>query len=161
MKSILALSAACVLALSTLGTASVARAQTPDPAVLAPVNGLIDAFNHNDAASIAGLHAPGAVILDEFAPYAWSGPTAVMAWGADFGKFAVAHGVTSGVVSLSAPSTVEVNGDRAYVVAPSVIAFTTKDKPIKNAGSFTFALIKTDKGWLIQSWAYARGAALP
>ena len=67
----------------------------------------------------------------------------------------------AGVVQINDPTLAEVNGDHAYVVAPSVITFKTKDGQMKNAGTFTFALVKGADGWKIQSWAYARGAALP
>ena len=150
------------LAGSLLAAPLTAFAQTAvDPAVLAPIKQLNEGFNTNAAAKIAGAHVASPVILDEFAPYAWSGPTAIMGWGGDFAKFAVAKGVLGGVVQINDPSVAEVNGDRAYVVAPSVITFKTRDGQIKNAGSFTFALVKTADGWKIQSWAYSRGAALP
>ena len=138
-----------------------AQAQTADPAVLAPIRMLSEGFNANAPAKIAAAHAASPVILDEFAPYAWSGPTAVMGWGADFGKFAAAHGVLGGVVEIKDPTVAEVNGDHAYVVSPSIITFKTKDGQIKNAGAFTFALVKLADGWKIQSWSYARGAVLP
>jgi hypothetical protein len=142
--------------------AAPALAQTAtDPAVLAPIKQLSEGFNSNSPAKIAGAHVASPIILDEFAPYSWSGATAVPAWGADFGKFAVSRGVLGGVVQINDPTLAEVNGDHAYVVAPSVITFKTKDGQMKNAGTFTFALVKQADGWKIQSWAYTRGAALP
>ena len=153
---------ALALASTLLASPVLALAQTPvDPAVLAPIKQLNDGFNTNAPAKIAGAHVASPIILDEFAPYAWSGPTAIMGWGGDVAKFAASKGVLSGVVQINDPSVAEVNGDHAYVVAPSVITFKTKDGQVKNAGTFTFALVKAADGWKIQSWAYARGAALP
>ena len=153
---------ALALASTLLASPVLALAQTPvDPAVLAPIKQLNDGFNTNAPAKIAGAHVASPIILDEFAPSAWSGPTAIMGWGGDFAKFAASKGVLSGVVQINDPSVAEVNGDHAYVVAPSVITFKTKDGQVKNAGTFTFALVKAADGWKIQSWAYARGAALP
>jgi len=157
MKTIIAIGAALVMG----ATAFAAFAQTPDPVVLAPVNQLASAFNKNDAAGIVAAHVPAPVIIDEFAPYSWSGPTAVAGWGADFAKYAAGIGMVGGSVTINAPTVYEVTGDHAYVVSPSIIEFKTKDKPLKNAGTFSFALVKTTDGWRIQSWAYARGAALP
>ncbi len=162
MKSIITPAiVAAGLAFTLAVSAGQTFAQTPDPVVLAPVTQLADAFNKNDAAGIMAAHVPAPVILDEFAPYSWSGPTAVMDWGAGFAKYAAGIGMVGGTVQINPPSVFEVNGDHAYVVSPSVITFVTKDKPIKNAGTFSFALLKTPGGWRIQSWAYARGAALP
>jgi len=153
---------ALALAGTLLASPVLALAQSPvDPAVLAPIRQLNDGFNTNAPAKIAGAHVASPIILDEFAPYAWSGPTAIMGWGGDFAKFAASKGVLRGVVQINDPSVAEVNGDHAYVVAPSVITFKTKDGQVKNAGTFTFALVKAADGWKIQSWAYARGAALP
>jgi hypothetical protein len=153
---------ALALAGTLLATPALALAETAvDPAVLVPIKQLAEGFNTNAPAKIAGAHVASPIILDEFAPYAWSGPTAVLAWGGDFAKFAAAKGVTSGVVQINDPTVAEVNGDRAYVVAPSVITMKTRDGQLKNVGTFTFALVRSADGWKIQSWAYARGAALP
>jgi hypothetical protein len=157
MKTFAALLSLSLLALTPLSAA----AQTPDPAVMAPVNQLADGFAHNDGAKIFGAHAPSPTIIDEFAPYFWTGPAAVQGWGGDFAKFSAGVGVTGGSVALAAPTTFEVSGDHAYVVCPSVITFTTKTGQMKNAGSFTFALVKMGDAWKVQSWAYARGVALP
>ena len=68
-----------LLAGSLLAAPLLAFAQTAvDPAVLAPIKQLNEGFNTNAAAKIAGAHVASPVILDEFAPYAWSGPTAIM-----------------------------------------------------------------------------------
>jgi len=153
---------ALALAGTLVATPILALAQTAvDPAVLAPIKQLTEGFNGNAPAKIAGAHVASPIILDEFAPYAWSGPAAILGWGGDFARFAAAKGVISGVVQINDPSVAEVNGDHAYVVSPSVITFKTKDGQIKNAGSFTFALVKSADGWKIQSWAYSRGVALP
>jgi hypothetical protein len=151
-----------LLAGSLLAAPLLAFAQTPvDPAVMAPIKQLNEGFNTNSPAKIAGAHVASPVIVDEFAPYSWSGPAAIPGWGGDFAKWAASRGVLGGVVQFNEPSTADVNGDHAYVVAPSVITFKTKDGQLKNAGTFTFTLVKGADGWKIQSWAYARGAALP
>ncbi len=149
------------LAASILALPLSALAQGVDPAVLAPIKMLGEGFNLNQPAKLAGSQVASPIILDEFAPYSWSGPTALMGWGSDFGKFAVSHGVLSGKVEIADPTVAEVDGDHAYVVSPSVITFKTKDGQIKNAGTFTFALVKLADGWKIASWAYARGQVMP
>ena len=149
------------LAATFLAAPLTALAEAVDPAVLAPIKQLTEGLNTGAAPKIVGAHAANPVILDEFTPYLWTGPTAVMGWAADFGKFAAAHGLQPGPVEIKDPSVAEVNGDHAYVVAPSVITFKTRDGAIKNAGTFIFTLVKGADGWKIQSWAYARGAVLP
>lgn len=153
--------AAAMFALPLSALTGAATAQGVDPAVMAPINMLNEGFNTNQPAKLAGSQVASPIILDEFAPYQWSGPAALMGWGSDFGKFAVSHGVMSGKVEFADPTVAEVDGDHAYVVSPSIITFKTKDGQIKNAGTFTFALVKQADGWKIASWAYARGAALP
>ena len=117
---------AVALAGTLLASPVLALADTAvDPAVLAPIKQLTEGFNANAPAKIAGAHVASPIILDEFAPYSWSGPSAILGWGGDFAKFAASKGVISGAVQINDPSLAEVNGDHAYVVAPSVITFKT------------------------------------
>src|SRR5215218_10541022 len=96
---------------------SPARAQAPDPAITAPINAFLAAFNKGDVAGAAATHAADAdlVILDEAAPYAWHGPKAVQAWATDLAAADAKTGLTNQQVKLGAVSRVETDGAAAYV----------------------------------------------
>jgi len=57
---------------------------------------------------------------------------------------------------LGTPQTVEVNGDRAYFVAPLTYMYKQHGKSIKETASFAVALRRTQAGWRITGWAYSK-----
>jgi hypothetical protein len=145
-----------VAALSLLAP-GFALAAPVDPAVMAPIVELAEGFNTGSPARITAAHAPAPVIVDEFAPYLWSGDQAVASWGAAYGAYAGGKGLTGGSVTLGEPTFAEVTGVAAYVISPSVIVETSKAGSEKHTGTFAFTLVKLADGWRIKSWSYARG----
>jgi ketosteroid isomerase-like protein len=137
-----------------------AAAQTPASPkndVLAVVRQFVNDFNKGDGKSAVAACADQAAIIDEFPPYAWHGAGACAKWMSDYDADARQNGITDGIVTLGAPSHVDVTGDRAYVVIPSDYAFKRKGTPVKETGSmFTFALQKGAAGWRIVGWTWAK-----
>jgi ketosteroid isomerase-like protein len=96
-------------------------------------------------------------ILDEFPPHVWHGPTACADWFKGLVDYNQKSGITDGVATLGAPWTVDVTGDRAYVVLPAVYTFKQHEKPVNEAHAvFTVALRKTGAGWRITAWTWSR-----
>src|SRR5262245_51474598 len=114
--------------IASVAIVSPAFAQAADPAVLAPINGFLEAFNKGDVAGAAATHVSDAslVIVDEAAPYIWHGAKAVQAWATDLSASDTKAGVTDQKVVLGAPTRVEVAGTAAYVIAPAVYTFKEK-----------------------------------
>src|SRR5215203_680495 len=108
-------------ALTCLSFTTSAYAQATDPAVVAPINAFMTAFNKGDVAGAAATHAavPDLVIVDEVAPYVWHGPKAFQAWVADLGAADAKNGVTAQKVTIKSPTRVEVDGTNAYVIVPA------------------------------------------
>lgn len=133
-----------------------ARAQAPDPQLIAPIQKFIDSFNKGDAAGAAATHASNAdlAIIDEVPPYVWRGPQAFQAWSADLDADVKKRGMTDPVVTISAPTRVETNGDQAYVVVPAVFTFKEKGVAMREAAQMTFVLRKSAAGWLIHGWTW-------
>jgi ketosteroid isomerase-like protein len=147
------------LALTVLICASFsspARAQAADPAITAPINAFLAAFNKGDVAGAAATHAADAdlVIIDEAAPYAWHGPKAVQAWATDLAAADARAGVTNQQVKLGAVTRIESDGTAAYVVVPSVYTFTEKGVAMRANAQMTFHLTKGPSGWLIHGWTW-------
>ncbi len=148
---------AFLVALSFLLVPGPARASDADDAV-APVKKFIDGFNAGDVKGALATCASPAVVLDEFAPYLWQGPTACADWAADFDADARKNGITDGVVKMSKPRHVEVSGDRAYVVVPTAYHFKRNGKKVSQTGAtMAVTLRKGADGWKITGWAWATG----
>ncbi len=143
------------IALMIVSTAPLAA--QANTAVLTPVHQFVDAFNAGDAKTAAATCATQTSIIDEFPPHEWHGTGACAVWMRDYDANAAKEGIAGGVVTLGAPTHVDVSGDRAYIVIPSDYTFTQRGKPMKETGSmFTFALRRTAAGWRITGWSWAR-----
>jgi ketosteroid isomerase-like protein len=146
----------------TLGTFALllacgaARAQAPDPQLMAPVQKFMDAFNKGDAAAAAATHLADAdlAILDEVPPFAWRGAKAFAAWSAALDSDAKANGITEPAVTIAAPTRVETSGDQAYLVVPAVYNFQQRGVAMRENAQMTFVLKKTPGGWLIHAWTW-------
>ena len=137
-----------------LGAAT--SAGTPDPELMAPIQRFVDSFNKGDTAAAAATHAATAdlAIIDEVSPYLWRGPKAFQAWSADLDSESKKRGITDQVVTISAPTREESNGDQAYVVVPAVYTFKERGVAMREAAQMTFALKKGTGGWLIHGWVW-------
>jgi hypothetical protein len=126
-------------------------------AVMAPVHQFIDGLNKGDmTTALAACDSP-AVIIDEFPPHEWHGPTACADWANAFAAFTKKNSITDGVLTLGTPWHVDVTGDRAYAVIPVTYAFKVNGKPGMESGSLlTAALKKVAAGWRITGWAWSR-----
>ncbi len=148
------------MAVALIACAAAATAQTPgtaQTAVVAAVHQFVDGFNKGDIKVMSASCAEQASILDEFPPHEWHGAGACAKWAGDYDADAKKNGITDGVVTLSAPTHVDVTGDRAYIVVPANYNFKLKGKPVSEVGSIiTLALQKSPAGWKITGWAWAK-----
>ncbi len=146
-----------LMALVAVALAGPAAASAQQKDVMAVVNQFVDGFNKGDTKAAAAACADQTAIIDEFAPHAWQGTGACLAWMKDYDSDAKKEGITDGIVTLGTPRHVDVSGDYAYVVIPSDYAFKKQGKPVKETGSmFTFALKKGAAGWRITGWSWAK-----
>ncbi|WP_353226894.1 hypothetical protein [Novosphingobium sp.] len=152
--ALMALTGSPVLAAEPAPAASTTADQQ---AITAVINGIADSLNVLDVPKFAGLHIDTPTILDEFAPFAWSGKDAVKAWLGDFGAWAKASDVAGTHVTFGAPGAMNLAGDRAYATVPSTITFTSKaGVATATLGQFAFLLVRQGSTWKIAGWAYTR-----
>ena len=154
MKSLLALAALPALLAAT-------AAQAGNPAVEAPIRQMIDGFNKGDIKAAKATHVVSPTIVDEVAPYAWSGPEAFDSWVNALVKAETAEGKSGGKVTLGDPVRETIVGDHAYVFAPSTYTFVQKGQTMREAGTMTFALVRGEAGWKIQAWTWTSPEAGP
>jgi ketosteroid isomerase-like protein len=98
---------------------------------------------------------PPTAIVDEFAPYVWTGASANADWNAGLQKLLGKEGTTDLSLALADPEQLNVNGTKAYAVFPTVISSKVHGKPTKEHGAFAFVLDKADGAWHIASWTWA------
>jgi ketosteroid isomerase-like protein len=122
----------------------------------APIHQFIDGFNSGDTKSAYAAYAPGDItIIDEFAPHIWTGPNGAHAWAAQYDKHADATGVTDGSVKLGEATRIEVEGDEAYVICPTVYNYREHGQPTAEEGQMTYVLNKGAAGWKIRAWTWS------
>ena len=120
----------------------------------------IDAFNRGDAKAMAAFFAETGSILDGMPPHVWSGPTAAEDWYKDVLVESQQKDATDFFVELGQPLHANVTGDSAYAVFPATMRFRHSDKQVTQSGAiYTVALRKSDDGWRIAAWAWAKGKA--
>ncbi len=122
---------------------------------LATVQQFLGAINKGDLKGAIATCAPRASIIDEFPPHEWQGSTACADWMHDFIATSKAAGITNPVVTLGPPWRIDVNGSRAYLVAPAAYDYKVHGKPITETNSIlTVALQRLGGVWRMTGWAW-------
>jgi hypothetical protein len=149
--------AACLGWLATQPAAA-APAATPD-ALLAPVQALVQAINHGAETPPAAFTAD-AVVLDDFAPYRWSGNRTGQDWYRDLlgagPKGRADFLAMQGRLSVGSPQFSRVTGSDAYLVLPATFAFNTDPKTrVLQKAAWVITEHRVDGKWLIAGHAWA------
>ena len=121
----------------------------------AAVAAVLDKFNAGDFDAFVAAHAPNAIIIDEFAPYQWSGADVAARWGGDYEKDAKARGISGGRMDHGKPIQASSDGSYAYVVLPTAYRFAQAGKKMVGKGSMTFVMKRIGDDWKIASWTYS------
>lgn len=137
-----------------------AQAAPADDAVSA-VRTWIDKFNAGETAAFFAGHAGSPTIIDEFAPYKWSGPKAADAWAQGFDADAKAHNITEPRMDYAAPIRAESDGKSAYIILPTVYRFKQNGRSMSAAGTMTFVMVHQGPAWKIANWTYSAPAPAP
>jgi hypothetical protein len=145
-----ALAFAAVLVLG----APAGAAPPPDPALTGLPAKMIAALVADDVAALRANCAAGATVIDEFAPYTWSGPDACVRWAAAFKVFA-AQAKLTGFKGAAAPNPfIDVTGSRAFMTAKVTFHAAMSGKAMTEEGTWTFVLAKSGTSWKITSLAW-------
>ena len=101
------------------------------------------------------LSIPPTAVVDEFAPYHWTGASANADWFAGLQKSMAQEHSADIALKLAAPDQLNVNGDKAYAVFPTIITSKVHGKTMSEHGALAFALDKAGGAWHIASWVWA------
>ena len=124
--------------------------------VVAAVHRYVDNLDPNKLETALAMCDAEVSILDEFPPHEWHGATACADWYKGLLAYNGKSGISDGDATLGIPLTVDVDGDRAYFVAPMTYTYKQHGKSIKETASFAAALRRTQAGWRITGWAYSK-----
>ena len=144
---------------SSFAAPALAQAATPADDATKFVTSIIDKFNAGDAKAWVSAQADDTMVVDEFAPHAWSGAGSAQHWLEDYVKDAQANGVSGGRVDYGKPLQVSSDGSTAYVVLPTTYRFVQKGTKMAEPSNMTFVMKHGADGWKITSWTYSATAA--
>jgi len=142
-----------LLALSIVAPVSFASDRSD---VVDAVHRYVDNLNPDRLQTALAMCDAEVSIVDEFSPHEWHGPTACADWWKGLLAYDDQNGITDGDAPLGTPQTVDVDGDRAYFVAPMTYKYKQHGKPVKETAAFAVALRRTQAGWRITGWAYSK-----
>jgi ketosteroid isomerase-like protein len=150
MRTVAAFAALVVASLLPAGAAGSA----PSAAMMKPIRTQLLAMNTGNPKLLAGIYAPDATVVDEFAPYTWRGQNAGLQWFTDFGKFAKSAHIADAKGFLMTVRNFDQNGNSAYVVVPATVTGTMAGKKFTEHGTWTFTLVRTGSTWKIvtETW---------
>ncbi len=153
---------AMIGAVFVVGMSAATLAAIPATEVMMPVRAFIDGFNKGDTKAAAAQTSPdGMVIVDDIAPFTWTGPKAFDTWGKALDDSDKAAGNTDSHLSYGKPVHIEASVERAYVVLPAVYTFKQKGVTQKETAHMALTLQKSKSGWLITGFSWAGTKAKP
>jgi hypothetical protein len=145
----------CLAALALgLSAASAAVAAPADDLMSAPRAFIADVLG-GKADAAAALMTADASIIDEFPPFAWTGPGACGRWLADFAAANAAAHDTNTNVKLGDPIVATSVGDTAYLVVHAAETYKENGVRMAETARMAFALRREGGVWKIAAWAWA------
>jgi hypothetical protein len=143
-----------ILIAFTAGTATASEQSD----VMAPVHLFVNAFNRGDARTALTACANPVSVIDEFPPYAWTGPAGCSDWAAAFDVNAKRKSITDAVVTIVEPTHITIVRNRAYVVTHATYAWKEHGKAMsETAARLTIALHRTGGVWVMTAWTWSNG----
>lgn len=155
--AVLALAALLAAGASPAAAAQQSASGTLLATVMKPIIAALNAANTGNFKLLHAQYAAGSAIVDEFAPFEWTGANAQDRWFADFGKAADELKMTDTKLVAGAPKYHYVAGTRAYVVVPLSVTAKIAGKPYTESGSLAFTLRQVGSAWKISGQAWAKG----
>ena len=144
------------IALSALLIAPMASAH--DAGIATTIHTMMEGFNKGDVAAVKAAHVTDPTIVDNVAPFAWSGAGSFDKWLGDLAKSEAAAGKSDGNVWFGDAVDEQISGDHAYVTAPCRYTYKQGGKTMRESGFIAFVLVKEGAAWKVASWSWASPA---
>ncbi|MGE0623177.1 MAG: hypothetical protein AB7O54_11205 [Pseudomonadales bacterium] len=126
---------------------------TPSPAMLAPIEKIARFMETGEEGYLTGFAEEGVSIIENFAPYLFSGPDAVARWAVEMR----AHvGAISGLNHRFGPvHTFSSDGDIAYLSLPTNWTGTVDGRTFDEDGGWAFVLVNEQNEWRVRNYGWA------
>jgi hypothetical protein len=146
---------AAVAAALAFGAAAPSRAAETDPAILSTIDSAIGAINSESASDLQSVFvASPSAITDDFAPFSWSGKTAVADYSRDLKAILSQYKITDWRFQRHAPRYIFASDTRAEAVIPASFPFLLDGKPQSVSADWLFILDKTDGKWKVDVMSF-------
>lgn len=140
--------------LASAATAPV-RAAEIDPAILSTIDTAIGAINVGSEPDLAAVFVDSpAAITDDFAPFSWSGKTAVADYTRDLKAIIAQYKISDWRFQRQTPRYIFATDTRAEAVIPASFPFILGGKPQSVSADWLFVLDKKDGKWKIDVMAF-------
>lgn len=147
--------AACAIAPASAAQQSADAQQLA--ALMKPITAVITAANTGNFKLLHAQYTASSTILDEFAPFEWTGANAQDRFFADFGKAVAELKMTETKLVAGPPKYSYAAGVHAYVVFPLTITAKIAGKPYSESGWLTMTLRQSGGAWKISAQSWAKG----
>jgi hypothetical protein len=133
---------------------AMAPPEQPDSAMMAPIE-RVAAFIASGAVGspVETFAGSDVTIIENFAPYLFSGPAAVEAWA--LGMRAHLSGVTALRHRFGQPHNVSRSGDQVFLSLPTEWSGCIDGRAFTEKGGWCFVLTKQGRDWRIRNYGWA------
>jgi hypothetical protein len=130
------------------------NAAVPDRSMMAAVERLARFMITREDADLAGVFTDtNVVIIENFAPYIFQGPTAVRDWAAGFRAHAAILAQLK--PSFGPAHDFSVDGDLAYFSLPTTWTGMSSGRGFSEGGGWAFVIARYGDGWRVQNYGWA------
>ena len=126
---------------------------SPDAAMMAPVRVVAEFMMTLDDARVECVFADDPVIVENFAPYVFRGPSAAARWREGFRQHAAT--LTELHCGFAPAQDFSRMGDIVYFDLPTTWTGRTDGKPFEEQGGWSFVLQRQGGGWRVACYAWA------
>ena len=153
IRSILLLLSASLLGAQTTSPQATGSTDGPDATIMAPVTALASYMARVEGKVLPPVFVEdGLVIVENFAPYVFSGKDAAAQWDAGFRNHAIP--LKELKFSFGPAHDFERTGDRAFFVLPTTWRGFYKDRRFEEHGAWSFVLKNTAGQWRILAYGW-------
>jgi hypothetical protein len=123
--------------------------------MMQPVLALIRYMTTLEPATLGGAFIPEPVIVENFAPYLFSGADSLSRWAAGFAAHAREGGLSELSVRFGKAHDLSLSGSRAHFSLPTTWTGRAKGTGFVEDGGWSFVLVRDGSAWAIACYAWS------
>jgi len=115
----------------------------------------VDAVNRGDQPGAIAHLSDDVTIIEDLAPFRWSGPNAGQEWMLAMWGNSQRSGISAILMEIAAPMRLELDASAAYAVVPGVLSYKRPASTLSAEGFLTFSLRLSEGQWLINGLVWS------